>query len=1052
VNSGSLSLPVSLSYHASGVRVNEYASWVGLGWSLNAGGVITRVMRGRPDDDPTVGYLDQISSLKSESSLSHHVQADVDFMTAVTDGVIDTEPDIFYFNFGEFSGSFVFGADGNIYPVPYTPLKFNVQPNGFIVKTPNGVTYEFFGKEITLLNEGSITDFVSAWYLTKVSTPDQKDEILLTYKSHSFSAPSPKASSIAYYHSFNKPGHVTPEDLPNQPREINYDYNGSVIQTAALKLESIQWNRGYQRIDFISSGDRLDLASELKLDEVKIQSKSCSSCNMELLKKYQLSYSYNSLRLFLQSVKEVSPQGVDNEPYTFEYYYPTGSIDYFTNAQDHWGFYNAKSNSDLIPKTTFFSFDGSPPIELGNADRSPHPTHSRTFSLQKINYPTKGYTLFEFESNKIIGQEPVYSTTVYNSLTNISAAVYMNEKTVTMPQSSIAQIEILANFASSPQLLEYFTQTGTELKCASQIVISNLTRGWTLSLPTNSDPDGTFQTLLDLNIYPVLGGDQIRLFVDVDGRCYYPNGFSFNLDASVSLYARVLTGTSPTEKVTGGIRVKEIKDHDYNDALIYHQSFLYEGAKQIYYPRYDYELNFYLTVPEGVYGGGCTNVSYKSYLLRDVSIVSLGSGSGSPIVYDKVTIAEKNGAASSGRKIFYYRNDSDIELNTPQFSLTSSMAWRRGLLIKEETFKEGESNPLQIIEYNYLDSAISQTRGLKIAKNGNFVGGYCGYNDYAFRLPFTYRDYFHFSFWQYLSSKTTKVYSALNELTVTERFSYDRLQNFQVKRVVKNTSSGDEVVETFMYPHDLDLSNPYRQRFIELHQIGEIINYSKIRNKGGIGNLLEQTIRNYKLINNTPVLASIDKKFGSEIVKEIEFKKFNTNNRVLEYESKDGLKTALLWSENDSFIIAQIKNSLHENTYYNSFENDSGTLGLSRTGKRYFNGTTFTIPVSARPIGSDLRMTFWYYDGVWKLQSEVPYAPIISKPGASRYDEIRVYPSGAHMTTYTHDLGFGVTSTTDANNKTTFYDYDSFSRLNQVKDSDRNILQRYEYNYIKNGN
>jgi YD repeat-containing protein len=97
-------------------------------------------------------------------------------------------------------------------------------------------------------------------------------------------------------------------------------------------------------------------------------------------------------------------------------------------------------------------------------------------------------------------------------------------------------------------------------------------------------------------------------------------------------------------------------------------------------------------------------------------------------------------------------------------------------------------------------------------------------------------------------------------------------------------------------------------------------------------------------------------------------------------------------------------------------------------------------------------MTFWYYDGVWKLQSEVPYTPIISKPGASRYDEIRVYPSGAHMTTYTHDLGFGLTSMTDANNKTTFYDYDSFSRLNQVKDSDRNILQRYEYNYIKNGN
>jgi len=57
LKSANLSNPVSLSYHASGTKVSEISSWVGLGWSLNAGGVITREVNGLPDDINGVGYL-----------------------------------------------------------------------------------------------------------------------------------------------------------------------------------------------------------------------------------------------------------------------------------------------------------------------------------------------------------------------------------------------------------------------------------------------------------------------------------------------------------------------------------------------------------------------------------------------------------------------------------------------------------------------------------------------------------------------------------------------------------------------------------------------------------------------------------------------------------------------------------------------------------------------------------------------------------------------------------------------------------------------------------
>src|SRR6476660_9420767 len=48
--SGSVKLPVSLSYHASGLKAGETASWVGAGWSLSAGGMITRSVMSAPDD------------------------------------------------------------------------------------------------------------------------------------------------------------------------------------------------------------------------------------------------------------------------------------------------------------------------------------------------------------------------------------------------------------------------------------------------------------------------------------------------------------------------------------------------------------------------------------------------------------------------------------------------------------------------------------------------------------------------------------------------------------------------------------------------------------------------------------------------------------------------------------------------------------------------------------------------------------------------------------------------------------------------------------------
>jgi hypothetical protein len=76
-----------------------------------------------------------------------------------------------------------------------------------------------------------------------------------------------------------------------------------------------------------------------------------------------------------------------------------------------------------------------------------------------------------------------------------------------------------------------------------------------------------------------------------------------------------------------------------------------------------------------------------------------------------------------------------------------------------------------------------------------------------------------------------------------------------------------------------------------------------------------------------------------------------------------------------------------------------------------------------------------------------PSGGTITVSGSGTIDELRLYPKGAFMTTYTYAPLIGITSQCDLNNRISYYEYDSVGRLSLIRDQDKNIVKQICYNY-----
>lgn len=168
INFDGMSLPLSISYNATGIRTNEEASEVGLGWALNATGVISRTIKAGDDlfkgtltnskkgyvyntfpvvnDETEMGYTNGTAYVPPVGSYYRHLAVNRE----------DTQPDIFNYNFFGYSGSFVLSQKvvdptGPVKAIKITQdacsILFDEDLRTFKIITPNGYVGEFTVEE-----------------------------------------------------------------------------------------------------------------------------------------------------------------------------------------------------------------------------------------------------------------------------------------------------------------------------------------------------------------------------------------------------------------------------------------------------------------------------------------------------------------------------------------------------------------------------------------------------------------------------------------------------------------------------------------------------------------------------------------------------------------------------------------------------------------------------------------------------------------------------------------------------------------------------------------
>ncbi|MFD2565704.1 hypothetical protein [Aquimarina rubra] len=428
IDQNGVSWSTGLQYSYSGLRVLEEPSSIGLGWDLVATGMVSREVRGLPDDHPK-GYhgsenlrgtildpyyyfdpnANNASTNGKQVIKEHHAYL-------LAQGMMDGEPDVFHVSAGGIN--FSFKLDENLQPVLLSHHNVNVSFswNQITVTDSEGVRYVFGAKEIfTPVPEDDIVQtfghggtallpiepnypYTRSWYLSSIQPPNTTQQISFTYQNHLFKTKAflPKIYSYKGLQAQFLEGLLTkvvftpgnPLQLPQQqqPAELQEGQDPNVYTHTRLDVDVTV--PVLKKITFADGSLHFNTATVSSGAHHKYSSVDLKDFHGKLINSYDFFTEGN--RDLLKEIK------TNNEfAFGFDYYYEDipSDIPVFeyndkvvNSTMDVWGYYNGSQST----------------VDQLKAKGSTLPSLKYTVAgaLKTIHYKTGGQTEIQYESNK----------------------------------------------------------------------------------------------------------------------------------------------------------------------------------------------------------------------------------------------------------------------------------------------------------------------------------------------------------------------------------------------------------------------------------------------------------------------------------------------------------------------------------------------------------------------------------------------------------------------------------------------------------------------------